>query len=86
MRKSGKSAVVKSILQIESFSRGAIAIFNKDIAIASSHVPIGYMPQQVGLDTSLTTVETINYIASLQKLNMHDCIKVIIQSNYELAC
>lgn len=74
--KSGKSAVVKSILQIESINRGAIAIFNKNAKY--SYDDIGYMPQEVGLDTCLTAIETINYFAELQKLHRHECIKVII--------
>lgn len=71
---SGKSAVVKSILRIESFSRGAIAVFNKNVK--HSYNIIGYMPQKVGLDASLTAIETINYFAELQKLDKHECVKV----------
>lgn len=72
--KSGKSAVVKSILNIESYSRGAVAILNQNTR--HSYGVVGYMPQSVGLDTSLTAIETVNYFAMLQKLNRHDCAKV----------
>ncbi|KAJ6633827.1 putative ABC transporter ATP-binding protein YvfR [Pseudolycoriella hygida] len=72
-RKSGKTAVVKSILKMESFSRGAVAIFNKSVKQALG--TIGYMPQEVGLDPFLSVIETITYFASLQKLDPFECFK-----------
>lgn len=61
---------------METFSRGAISIFNK--SANNSNSDVGYMPQKVGLDDCLTAIETIHYFAILQKLNKHDCIKVSI--------
>lgn len=74
--KSGKTALVKTILHIESYSRGAIAIFNKHVVDYTG--TIGYMPQQIALDPCLTAIETINYFALLQKIDRHECVKVTI--------
>lgn len=68
--------MVKSILNIESYSRGAIAIFNKNAENYDG--TIGYMPQQIALDSCLTAVETINYFALLQNVDRHECVKVMI--------
>lgn len=71
---------MKAILNIESFNRGAIAIFNKEVNHCD--VDVGYMPQQIGLDSSLTVFETINYFAILLRVDKMDCIKVIINPFY----
>ncbi|XP_037034865.1 ABC transporter G family member 23-like [Bradysia coprophila] len=72
--KCGKSAVVKSILNIEPFSRGVIAILNKTCHSRGCG-EIGYMPQKIGLDVCLTAYESINYFAILHRLNRHDTIQ-----------
>ncbi len=75
--KSGKTAMVKSILNIESYSRGSIVIHNK--TGGKFHGDVGYMPQKIGLDKSLTTIENINYFANLQRLNQHECLIVSLR-------
>lgn len=73
--KSGKSTLLKIVLNLCKLDEGHIYFYGKGI-----HDPldvlIGYMPQQLGLEEMLTVYETIMYFATINGLEHRQSVDV----------
>lgn len=73
--KSGKSTLLKIVLNLCKQDEGQVYFYGKGIADPLD-VFIGYMPQQLGLEELLTVYETIMFFASLNGLEHRQSVDV----------
>lgn len=81
--KSGKSTLLKIVLNLCKQDEGHVYFYGKTGSIDQLDVLIGYMPQQLGLEEQLTVHETIMLFASLNGLNRRQCVDVHIYTFYK---
>lgn len=65
--KSGKSTVMRIILNLCKSDHGSLTILGNNVDNRS--VTFGYMPQRKGLDPYLTIYETVKFYAALKGMN-----------------
>lgn len=65
--KSGKTTLMRILLSLCSPDAGTIFLFGENKP--SKNITVGYMPQQLGLEGSLTVHETFYYFARLQGID-----------------
>lgn len=75
--KSGKSTVLRIILQMCNPDNGSVFVFGDDgFGEISNNRHIGYMPQKYGFDDSLTVQELAHFYATLNGMSKMDTIDV----------
>lgn len=76
--KSGKSTLVRLIVNISRSDRGAMTFWGNErneLAVRDS-LRFGYMPQRLGLDDYLSIEETVRYFGTLKGMDLPNILAV----------
>lgn len=76
--KSGKSTLVRLIVNISRSDHGAMTFWGNErneLAVRDS-LRFGYMPQRLGLDDYLSIEETVRYFGTLKGMDLPNILAV----------
>ena len=78
---SGKSTLVKVVLNLVQYDMGSVEIFGKSYPYIDAQIKIGYMPENNGLFDFLTIFETVCYFGYLLGLPKAEILRRIVELN-----